>query len=1223
MKKMFRNSHMSLRLGRLPVVMTAGLVAWSVVASAVGASKDKAGGPAKIDFSREIRPILSDNCFKCHGPDEKERKAKLRLDLKEEALKPSKSGDYAIVPGDVARSKLIERITSKDPDEVMPPAKTGKKLTAQQIELFRRWIEEGAKFVSHWSFVKPERPALPAVKAATWPRNEIDRFILARLEKEGLKPSSEADKVTLLRRVTLDLTGLPPTLAEVDEFLADKSPNAYERVVERLLNSAHYGEHMARYWLDAARYADSHGYHIDSERSMWKWRDWVVTAFNQNKPFDQFTIEQLAGDLLPEATPEQKVASGYLRANMSTGEGGAIVEEYQCKYTFDRTETTSTIWLGLTMTCARCHTHKYDPIQQREYYRLYAFFNNLNESVMDGNKPNPDPFLKLPTPEQSKRQEELKTLVADGQKKLEAPMPELDQAQAAWEAKWHDKLNSGWTTLVPLQVRSTASNGPTFKILEDESILAEGPNPESDVYEVTVKLGAGKLAALRLEALPHDSLPKKGISRAEDGVFRLSEIEAEILAPAKPLKDWKEGDQPADEAKEPATEAPKPQKIKFAQAVASSAAANREIEKAIDGKADTGWGVEVAAATEPQTALFTLAKPMKVEENSELRIRLRFEASKSRRAIGHFRLGAAQNEELVRLLNPSTADPWQVVGPFKTEGAHHGLTNVFEPEKEIDLKKTYAGVREEIKWKARPEFEDGKANLLVEDLHGVHGAYYLYRTLKVSAPRTIEVSLQADDAFKLWVNDQLAAQRPAKKPGEGIMRISVDLKAGENKLLLKMVTVQGAAYFTFNKDTGDADSVPADVAAVLATAKRPSGASLAKVRNYYRREHSAEFKQRFEQVEQWREQDAAIEKAIPVTMVAKEMDKPRETFMLARGEYDKKGDAVEPGLPSILPPLPPGVPTNRLGLAKWLVDPSHPLTARVTVNRFWQQYFGVGLVKTTEDFGAQGEPPSHPELLDWLATAFIRTGWDVKQMQRLIVTSATYRQSSKAPPELRARDPENRLLARGPRFRVDAEVVRDTALAVSGLLVDKPGGHAVKPYQPPGLWEAVSFNNSQKYVPDQGESQFRRSLYTYWKRQSPPPDMLLFDAPTREYCVVRRPRTNTPLQALALMNDLQFVEASLALAERMMREGGKNTGDRIAYAFRLATARKPGPDEIKVLQDVYKRQLADFRKDPSGAEKLLNVGSLKPNATLDRSELAAWTTIASMILNLDETVTKS
>ncbi len=1187
--------------------------AWCVALpafSATVAKTDKAPAlPARLDFNRDIQPILSDKCFTCHGPDDKERKGKLRFDRAEDAIKPAKSGDFAIVPGNVAKSKLLERILSHDPDEMMPPPKTGKKITAQQAALLRRWIEEGAKYQGHWSFTKPERPALPPVKNGAWSRNEIDRFILARLEKEGLKPSGEADQPTLIRRVTLDLTGVPPTLAEMDAFLADKNPDAYEKVVDRLLASPRYGEHLARYWLDAARYSDSHGFHIDSERSLWKWRDWVVNSFNTNQPYDQFTIEQLAGDLLPEATMEQKIGSGYVRANMSTGEGGAIVEEYQSKYTFDRTETTSTIWLGLTMTCARCHTHKYDPIQHSEYYGLYAFFNNLNESVMDGNKPNPDPFLRVPSPQQVERQAALKKLISDGQAKLDAPMPELDKGQAKWVAHWNKKLSEGWTTYEPLKVISTQTNGPTFRTLEDKSVLVEGENPEQDTHEITMKLKAGSVAALRLEVLPHESLPKKGSSRAEDGRFRLSEFQAEILPPPTKDKDGKEEER-------------KPRKLKFTQAVADTSEASYEIAKAIDGKADTGWGVGADEITQPHLALFAVDVPAKVSADSELRIRLRYEASKSKRAIGHFRISAAQNDELVRLLDPPKAEPWQVVGPFKTENLQHGFTNVFEPEKEIDLKKAYPGVREEIKWAAKPEFAEGKANLLVQDLHGIHGAYYLHRVLKVPAARKLELSLRADDAFKLWVNDKLVTERANEKAGDGLLRVTVDLKKGTNQFLLKAVTVQGAAYFTFNSNLSDAETPPSDIAAVLATTAKLKPTQQTKVRNFYRREHSPGFKVVFAEVEKSREEDEVIDKAIPTTMVAKEMEKPRDTFMLIRGEYDKKGDKVQPGLPAILPPLPPGAPTNRLGLARWLVDPSHPLTARVTVNRFWQQYFGIGLVKTTEDFGAQGDQPSHPDLLDWLATEFIRTGWNVKQMQKLIVTSASYRQSSKATPEMRAKDPENRLLAHGARFRVDAEAVRDSALFISGLLVEKRGGHAVKPFEPAGLWEAVSFNNSQKYVPDKGEGQYRRSLYTYWKRQSPPPNMMLFDAPTREYCVVRRPRTNTPLQALALMNDPQFVEASRAFADRILREGGKDVNDRLAFGFRTATGRKPAGDEVKILREVLNEQTALYRKDPSASEKLLAVGSYKSVSGVAAADLAAWTTVASMILNLDETVTK-
>ena len=1166
------------------------------------AEKEKSA--AKIDFIRDIRPILSDNCFACHGPDEKQRKAKLRLDKGEEALKPAKSGDLAIVPGDVARSKLIERVTAQDPDEVMPPPRSKKKLTARQIDLLKRWIAGGADYKGHWAYLKPERPTPPAIQNSKFRiQNPIDAFILARLEKEGLKPSAEADKTTLIRRVTLDLTGLPPTLQEIDEFLADKSADAYEKVVARLLKSPRYGEHLARYWLDAARYADSHGFHIDSERSLWKYRDWVVDAFNKNMPFDQFTIEQLAGDLLPEPTPEQKIGSGYVRCNMSTGEGGAIEAEYQAKYTFDRVETTATIWMGLTLTCARCHTHKYDPIQNKEYYGLFAFFNNLNESVMDGNKPNPDPFLRVPTAEQTKRQEELKKLIREGQAKIDSPMPEMDKGQGEWQAKWNEKLSAGWTALAAESARSTVSNGATLRVLEDQSILAEEANPESDTYALTLKLDAGSLAAVRLETLPHDSLPKQSAARAEDGRFRLSEFEAELV------------NNPQDTNS-------KPKKLKFTQTASDSAEAGYEVAKATDGKADTGWGVAADAVGEPHVALFALAEPLKVTTNSELRVTLRYDASKSKRAIGHFRIAAAQNDDLVQWLNPPKLENWQVVGPFKTDNLRQGFTNVFEPEKEVDLKKAYAGVKDEIKWNAKADFDDGKSNLLVQDLHGIHGAYYLYRTLTVPAARPLELALRADDALKLWVNGKLVAERPEDQPGAGLLRVTVDLKKGENKFLLKVVTVQGAAYFTFDPKLGDADSVPADVAAILATTKKLSGPQQTKVRNYYRREHSEDFRKVFDVVEKEREEESAIDKAIPTTMVAKESDKMRETFMLVRGEYDKKADKVEPGLPAIFPPLPEGAPTNRLGLAAWLVSPEHPLTARVIVNRFWQQFFGVGIVKTSDDFGVQGEAPSHPELLDWLATEFIRSGWDVKRLQRLIVTSAAYRQSSRLTPELHARDPENRLLARGPRFRVDGEVLRDTALFVGGLLNEKRGGKGVKPYEPGGLWGAVSFNNAQKYVQDKGEGNYRRSLYTYWKRQSPPPNMLIFDAPTREYCVVRRPRTNTPLQALVLLNDPQFVEASRAFADRILLEGGKSTASRIAFAFRQATSRAPGADELKVLEAVLKQQLAEFRKDTEAAKKLLAIGAFQADASLDPGELAAWATVASMILNLDEAVTK-
>lgn len=1173
------------------------LVATILAPRAVGASP-AAAGP---DFNRDVRPILSDNCYACHGPDAQARKAGLRLDAKDGALQPLKNGDRAIVPRDLAHSALVTRITTADEDDVMPPPKSGKKLSAEQIEKLKAWIAAGADWPEHWAYVKPQRPALPAVKDEHWPRNEIDRFVLSRLEQEGLKPAPEADPATLIRRASLDLTGLPPTVEEVDQFLTDKSPDAYDKLVDRLLASPRYGENAARYWLDAVRYADSHGYHIDAQRDIWAYRDWVIKAFKENKPFDQFTIEQLAGDLLPKATTGQKIATGYIRCNMSTGEGGAIEAEYAAKYAFDRLETTGTTWMGLTLMCARCHTHKYDPILQREYYGLYAFFNQLDEPVMDGNRPNPDPFIKLPSPQQTDRLAWLKEQIAQAQARVEGPEVKLDESQQVWAGEWNRRLAAGWTNLTPASARSTLTNGAALQIEADQSVLAAGANPETDVYELAFKAPPGQLAGLRLEALPHDLLPHQSSARAEDGRYQLSEFEAELVPPGADAQ---------------------PQKLSFTFALADAHAGDLEAGRAVDGKADTGWSVGTNATTAPHQALFALGEPVTIAPGAELRVRLKFEADKAHRALGHFRVAVAQGEDLVRALQPPRFEPWQVIGPFQTDGLAAGLAKPYEPETKLDFDRAYPGVREEIRWSARGDLADGGTHLLVNELHGVHGAYYLFRRIHAQVATHLEIALRADDVFKVWLNDKLVLEHAQSEEYPGVRtRFGVELEPGENRLLVKMVNYQGAKYFSFNPIIGNGDTPPARVAAILSATAEPDGDWRAEVRDAYRRQQSPEFRKLFNELATWREEQAAIDTAIPTTLVAKQVSQPRDTFLLMRGDYDKPGDQVQPGVPAILPPLPAGAPTNRLGLAEWLVSPEHPLTARVIVNRFWQQHFGVGLVKTTEDFGVQGERPSHPELLDWLATEFQRSGWDMKHMHRLIVTSATYRQSSRATPAQFAHDPENRLLARGPRFRLDAEVLRDTALYLGGLLVEKVGGPSVKPYQPPGLWEAVSFNNSQKYVPDKGMAQYRRSLYMYWKRQSPPPSMLLFDAPTREYCIVRRPRTNTPLQALAFLNDRPIVEAARGLAQRILTEGGPDAEHRLAYGFRLATARPPTAEETRILLGVLNAQLTEYRASPEAANKLLGVGDFKAREGLDPAELAAWSTLASLLLNLDETMT--
>ncbi len=771
-----------------------------------------------VDFNRQIRPLLAYACFACHGFDAAARKAGLRLDEREQVLQPAKSGKAPIVPGHPEDSELYRRLMTDDPDDRMPPSGHPRVLNLEETERIRRWILEGAAYSEHWSFMAPRRPTPPRPRGASWARSEMDLFVLDRLEREGMQPSREAERVAWLRRASLDLTGLPPTPADLDQFLGDDGADAFEREVDRLLSSPRYGERMAQDWLDAARFADTNGYQVDRDREMWAWRDWVVDAFNQNLPFDRFTLEQFAGDLLPNPTLEQHIATGFHRNHMINEEGGIIPEEFLAEYCADRVETTATVWLGLTMNCARCHDHKYDPLTQRDYYGLFAFFHNVAENGVGDYgasiRRNTPPFLKLPAPETEAR-------------------------------------------LVGL---------------------------------------------------------------------------------------------------------------------------NNELARA-------------------QTAL----------------------------------------QQLV------------------AQGVTNGLT-------------------------------------------------HLGHTQRVSRLR-----------------------------------------------------------------------------------------------------------------QQIQEADLSI----PITLIMAELDTPRPTHVLMRGAYDKKGDAVTASTPSRLPGLPDGAPTNRLGLARWLVDPANPLTARVTVNRLWQSLFGTGLVRTSEDFGTQGEPPSHPELLDWLATEFVRTGWDVKRMMRLLVTSATYRQDSRTTLEARAQDPENRLLGRGSRHRLSSETIRDQALCVSGLLVDQPGGPSVKPYHPPDLYEqVVAGSSASTYVQDSGASLYRRSLYTYWKRSVPNPAMLAFDSPFRETCTVRRARTSTPLQALNLMNDPTYVEAARWLANRMIREGGNTLEERLRHGFRWITSRDPSPFELDVLVTGWNRAARSFRSDPTAAAALLSVGDSKTDLARDTAEFAAFTSTASTLLNLDEVITR-
>jgi mono/diheme cytochrome c family protein len=1164
---------------------------------AAAAAAETNTGPS---FTREIRPILSENCFACHGPDEQKRKAKYRVDTKSGAM-TSKDGKALIIPGDPDKSPLFQHLISQDPDELMPPAKSEKKLSPKQIELVKNWIAAGARWDEHWAFIPPERPALPSVKDAAWPKTPIDRFVLSKLESEGIEPNPEADKASLIRRATLDLTGLPPSVEEVDRFLSDNDPQAYEHLVDRLLDSSHYGEHMARYWLDAVRYADTHGYHIDSQRDIWAYRDWVIKAFNKNLPFDQFTIEQLAGDLLPNPTVDQKVATGFVRCNMSTGEGGAIEAEYAAKYAFDRVETLGTVYLGMSVLCSRCHTHKYDPLPIKEYYGMYSFFNNLEEPVMDGNRPNPDPFLKLPSPEQSERLSWLKQHIEDGEHWLEAPVPALDQAQTEWAKKWNERLAGQFASSTPSQTEGTITSQAKIAQQNDGTSRLESVSDSQAAYDALLPLQPGRFAGLKLDVAQDGGNPLPAGTSNKHG-FILSEVELDLIT----------GDAGKSETK----------RLKIARAFADAEAPEGEVGRAFDGNVGTGWMAPSDPTNRPHTAVFVLGEPVSVPDGAKLKVRLKQRSSESRTIISSFKIAVIQSQELVDAFFPPKPQPWKVLGPLPDPETETSFNVTQTAERDLDFGKTYPGVRGEVRWNDATDLADGSENQIVQDLHGVHGIRYFHKQIQSATERQAEIRFSTEAWFKIFVNGVSVVERASEaRPGEGPTRVGVKLKGGTNNILIKLISLNGATHFNFSVDRGPNDPLPPDVVGALAASPSPSGGSGAVVRTYYRKENSPTFSRLMQDLADWKSESTRIDNAIPTTLIAREAAQPRETYVLLRGEYDKKGDKVEPSVFTALLPFPSGVPTNRLGLAKWLTHPRHPLTARVTVNRFWQQCFGTGLVKTSEDFGSQGDRPSHPELLDWMATEFIEGGWNVKQTLRTILVSATYRQSSKVTREKRARDPENRLLARGPRYRMDAEMLRDAALATSGLLNEKIGGPSVKPYEPPGLWEAVSFNNSQKYIPDSGPSAFRRSLYTFWKRQSPPPNMLTFDAPTRETCTVRRPRTNTPMQALATLNDPQFVEASRALAERLLSRP-LDSENRIRLAMRLATARTPQADEVRILQQILEQQVADYRKDPAKAKELLATGSLRPNPSLDACELAAWTTLAGLILNLDETLNK-
>jgi hypothetical protein len=1139
--------------------------------------------PAPVDFNRDVRPILSETCLLCHGPDAAVREADLRLDVRASVL--ADRGGYAVVvPGAADASELYLRIS--DDFDPMPPRDAERQLAPDEIALLKRWIDEGAAWEEHWAYVPPEHAPLPAVADAAWARDPLDRWILARLEREEMAPSPEAPGATLLRRASLDLTGLPPTVDEIDAFLADARPDAYERAVDRLLASPRYGEHMARAWLDAARYGDTHGYHLDNERSLWRWRDWVIEAFQRNLPFDAFAVEQLAGDLLPAPTLDQLVATGFNRCNPTSGEGGLIDAEYLVKYASDRVDTTATVFLGATLGCAACHDHKYDPFTQGEYYGLLAYFDSFDEQASDENALAPPPAIDAPTRAQAARLAELDAAIAGVEERMRAPLPHLDSLQPAWEAERAVALGERWTPLAPRAARSRG--GATLTVLDDLSVLASGASPERDAFTLELDVDAPRIAALHLEALPDPSLPRGGVGRADNANFVLSGITLEVAA-----RDSLEH-----------------RRVALAAAYADYSQPDHPVASVLDtASAEDGWGVH-GDETAAHQATFELAEPLDLAPyggGATMRVVLSFDSPFERHALGRFRLSAS-----TAAVPPARAFPWFQAGPFPAASAEEAYATDFGPESAIDLSSG---------WTVRPDLADGAA-LRFE---GENAAVYLTRTLYAATPRRVALALGSDDALKVWRNGALVLARDVRRPLEPDQdRVTLDLPAGDSRLLVKVVNASGGFGLHYRVEREERYDVPFALAGALLTPPDRRGtAERELLARAFRAARWPAWSGLAAELDALRAARAAVQAEVPRTLIARDRAEPRPTHVLRRGRYDQPGAEVAPGLPAVLGRLAADAPPNRLALARWLVSPENPLTARVTVNRLWAQVFGRGLVATPEDFGTRGAFPSHPELLDMLSLDLVESGWDVQVLLRRMVTSATYRQTSAVTPEALAQDPGNTLLGRGSRHRLSAEQVRDQALFVSGLLVERVGGPSVKPYQPDGLWEAVAYptSNTARFVRGEGEALYRRSLYTFWKRTSPPPTMTLFDAPAREACTVQRARTNTPLQALALLNDVQLVEAARAFAARLLRERGGDAA-RLERGFRAVTGRRPDGGELAILAEVLAGHRAAYAGDLDGAHALLAVGASAPDPALDAAELAAWTLVANLLLNLDEALTR-
>ncbi|MFG0317746.1 MAG: DUF1553 domain-containing protein [Planctomycetota bacterium JB042] len=1165
--------------------------------------------PAEVEreplrFNRDVRPLLSDRCFPCHGFDANARKARLRLDTWDGLTEARRHGP-PVAPGDPSGSALLRRIDADDPDRRMPPPESGLSLAPAEREVLRRWVAEGAPFERHWGFVAPTTPEVPAVGDEAWPRTEVDRFVLAELERRGLAPSPDADQATLVRRIHLDLTGLPPTPEELDAYLADGRPDRYERRVDALLDSPRFGERMALVWLDAARYADTNGFHHDNVRTIWPYRDWVIRAFTENLPYDRFVVEQLAGDLLPDATTDQRIATAFCRMHNINDEGGALDPEYRVEAVADRIETVATSLMGLTFTCARCHDHKYDPITQDDYYSLFAYFNSVDER---GVYPNDFEQARAYPARLLFRPPDLDARLAVAARERDAAAAALSEAEpeiaaelGAWEEAFRRDHAVEWVDAALVDVRSAEGSTPAEQ--PDGSVRFEGDRPGYDTHTFTLRTDARDLNLVRYEALTDPSHPKESVGWNASGNAVVSAIRAVATSVADP-------------------DVSRP--IEWAWAWADHEQPNGDFDVLnATGAHGDGWALAGHQRIENRTALLVAAEPFGFDGGTDVTVTIEYRSRYGHHVVGRPRVSLARAAPASLEAFPLVASDWWQAGPFTGDDFEALLAARFGPEdvRSIDRDHRFG----DVPWRHRPDLVDG----VPHRLDGERRAFYFARTLRTPVPRALALSLGSDDAIQVYLNGEEVLANPALRgvaPDQD--RVTVAVPPGESVLCVKIVNNAGPAGF-YHAATPDEGTPGLLAPAAFVPADRRDAALSERFLTTWGRERSPTYAALAGEVERTAAAVAALEEeAVPV-LVMKENEEPTPTFVLARGAYDGADPdrPVERRPPALFDlPLPDGAPNDRLGFARWLVRDDHPLTARVHVNRLWQMLFGVGLVATAENFGRQADWPSHPDLLDWLATRFVAEGWDQKRLLRRLVTSSAYRQSSVATPAAAAGDPDGRLLTRFPRRRLPAELIRDQALHLAGLLVDRVGGPSVRPYQPDGLWREVSIggsSNTQVFRRDEGDALWRRSLYTFWKRTSPNPQMTTFDAPSRETCVVRRGVTNTPLQALVLWNDEQFVEAARALAQRTLAEAAGRTDDeRVTAMFRRATGRTPTTAESTAIGRTLDAFRARFEGAPDDAAALLAVGEAPLPDGHDPAALAAWTLVANTILSLDETIVR-